>query len=788
MRDCVKRLVEKSNGNISQEAAKDIIRMVDTAARRRMKEGFDYDDAVGQIISERVENTKRNIIKQKANLARNVLIKSSSVEKLSEMIDSGLSIVDAVRADLEGINSPIKGTRDSLDVQKNAVEHAYISRVMGQLAKEDLLELHNSKALEDEVGKELWALSNGEKATANKQAARIAEIIYTAREGQRLRLNKAGADIQKTAGYIMPQRHDTAEMFKVGEDKWVGDMLPLIDEKRSFGGEAEDIVQALRSAYRAMITGTRLNDPLVKDSKLFQFDGPANLARKLSESRKIHFKNYESWKKWNTTYGMKDLNEGTLDALRFDAHNIAVMERYGTNPEAMLKAILKDVKGKYRDKAAKEGEAGIDAKLESIVQNVLEKNQVSANPKLSTIGSNIRAYQNVTKLGGVLLSSVTDLPMKALEYQFQGKSWLSATTQPFLDIAQGFKSKKEKVEFSSLIGVYMEGMAGDIGGRFSAQDTLSNKAAKIQRLYFKANGLAWWTDSHKLSMGRTMAHHLGMKKDASFDALDPDTKRLFGNYNITPEDWDVMRSSAVELDDGRSYILSEKIDNQKVSEKLIGYFRDRIEAGVLTPGARERRITTGGTQSGTPIGEAVRLIMQFKSFPITAVTKVWGRALYGKGKADVPAIAYLMMMTMGFGYLAGAMKDLVKGRTPKDPTKLETAYAALAQGGGLGILGDVLLQDGSGMGRSLSQTLAGPTAGTIDEVFKIYSAGVRGGGSARQAANFAISSIPFNNLFYARAALDQIILLQMQEELNPGYLRRMERNLKSTYGQELLFK
>jgi len=103
-------------------------------------------------------------------------------------------------------------------------------------------------------------------------------------------------------------------------------------------------------------------------------------------------------------------------------------------------------------------------------------------------------------------------------------------------------------------------------------------------------------------------------------------------------------------------------------------------------------------------------------------------------------------------------------------------------------MGDLLLADSSGFGRSASSIMAGPTLGKIDDIFKIYSAGIRGGGSKRQAAMTVVNSIPFNKLFYTRAALDQLILLQMQEELNPGYLRRVERNAEKTYGQKPLFK
>jgi hypothetical protein len=483
---------------------------------------------------------------------------------------------------------------------------------------------------------------------------------------------------------------------------------------------------------------------------------------------------------------MKSLHEGVIEAIAHDANNTAMLERFGTNPEAMVKAATDSIIKTNRDKIT--AKDGTQPKIQAMIDGMMEKQRIPASARAASIGSNIRAYNSLTKLGGALISSITDIPLKALEYHYQGRNFLSATTKAFTDTAYGFKSKKERVEFASQLGVYLESIVGDVGARFNSFDDVQGKAAKTQRLFFRLNGLTWWTDSHKAAFSRTMAHDLGLKAELPFDKLDADTKRLFGNYTIGAADWDAMRSAVTKLEDGRDYVLSENIADKKVAQKLVTYILDRQDTAVITPGAREARIATfGNLQRGTPAGEAVRLIMQFKNFPLTIGTKVIGRAVYGKGKLDVPAMAYLALSSAAFGYAAGAMKDIVKGKTPKDPTKLETVYASLAQGGGLGIMGDLLFAD-AGFGRSASSILAGPTLGKFDELFQIYSAAKTGTGSKRTLAMTAINSIPFNNLFYTRAALDQLLLLQMQEELNPGYLRRMDRNMQNTYGQERLYK
>lgn len=787
MRDCAKRLIAASGNRLTADDAKEIIKTVDRIAKRRAKEGFAYDESVKQVIDQRTKLVAENIAKQKAEMLENMIIKKKTTARIKEMIDSGIKLEKSFVAELEGISSNIEGTGDSLMTTKAAVESAYLSKVLKELNDDGLLELLNGKHLNDEIGKELWALSSGETgATKIKKAQDIAKIIYDAMESQRNRLNAAGADIAQLAGYVMPQRHDIAAMLKMGRDGYANFMAELLDPERSFGGDYDDLFNVLRGAYDAMVTGIRLTDPTEQGAKLFQFKGYANLAKRLSQSRQIIFKDYASWKKWNETLGTKDLSEGVFDAIRSNAGNIALMERYGTNPEAMLKAAARDIVSQYRGTLADKRSVGIQEKLDSIIDSALGKNDIATNPTLAQYGSMIRLFNEVTALGGALLSSLSDIPLKAAEYKFQGKGWLESQVQPFLDIGQGFKTKAEKTRWASMVGVGFESMIAGVW-RFSPQDTLSGKASKMRRLYFKLNLQSWWTDTHRAAMGRVMTHELGLMKDLPFDKLGEDLQRLFGNYRITAEMWDKMRKGATRLEDGRDYITPDSVSDQAAKEALLKYITGRTSFGVLEADARVRRYSTLNTKRGTGAGEVMRLMMQFKSFPIAIITKVWGRTLYGKGKADVPAIAHLMLMTAVFGYMSGAAKDIAKGKTPKDPRKLETFYASMAQGGGFGIAGDLLFQEYS-FGRSLGSVIAGPTVSKLDNFFRIFSEGARLGGSKRQSVMTVIGMIPFNNLFYTRAALDQLLLLDMQESMSPGYLQRMESNMKKTYGQKLLFK
>ena len=82
--------------------------------------------------------------------------------------------------------------------------------------------------------------------------------------------------------------------------------------------------------------------------------------------------------------------------------------------------------------------------------------------------------------------------------------------------------------------------------------------------------------------------------------------------------------------------------------------------------------------------------------------------------------------------------------------------------------------------------MAGPTFGSADDIAEIYTRVRNGEDAASQAFRFALNNTPYINLFYTRAAFDYLILYQIQEMLNPGYLRRLEKRIHKQNNQKFL--
>ena len=228
-----------------------------------------------------------------------------------------------------------------------------------------------------------------------------------------------------------------------------------------------------------------------------------------------------------------------------------------------------------------------------------------------------------------------------------------------------------------------------------------------------------------------------------------------------------------------------------IRDRASGIFLDRSTYAVIEPDARQRAFMKQGFMAGTGPGEAIRFIGQFKAFPIAILDKAVGRELSffkeGQNLRGIMGVSRLVAMSIVFGYIAMTAKDLLKGRSPKDPKKWKTISASILQGGGLGIYGDFLFQQ-SRTGLEKLATAAGPAFTEASKVVSALTYVLNGdlNKAGKQAYRSIRDNIPFLNLFYVKTAFDYLIGYQIMEMMSPGSLKRIERKMKKDTGQEFL--
>lgn len=829
--------VRAAAGDMESGEINEIFQMMRGRAKEIMaSEGsLGMEQATLRAADELARQAEHAAIIEKRNALINVRARAKLVtfvrDQFSDRPDLG------VESFLVGTNLARQGSRLSVAAEQKALGDAYIGGLLSDLDRSDLVPILAKGDSDQDIADALWRIGKDmDTKDLNPQVVEIANLIQKYQEGARIDANRAGASIGKIPGYIARQSHDSEKIGNAGFDKWVEDLLPRLDPK-TFEG-ISDTASYLKGIYDGLVSGDHLKAH--GGAKPNGFRGPANLAKKLSQERVLHFRDGITWHEYNKQYGTGNLREALLRGLDLSGQNTALMRRLGTNPEAnfnmALDSIKEDVRKSGDPEALEHFNNARRGMLDNRYKEVSGQTRIPGSAWQARVAANVRAWQSLSKLGGALLSSFTDLPVAASEMRYQGQSFLGSLSEMAGGLLKG-RGSKEQREILSSYGVYADSMRGEIMRRFSADDSMGGKMSRGMSLFFKYNGLSWWTDANKASAGLMMAHNLAQNKDRAWGSLNPNFRRALSLYDLDAGKWDLLRGMDTRMADGRDYMTTDGVDaipdvqvadylkelnrpvfpgairevRQDLNRSLRAYINDRVSYAILEPDARTRSIMNQGTQPGTVPGDLLRFVTQFKSFPAAYMQKTLGRELYGRGYAPTPlgqgyrgskdliaalrngngerlGLAQLLLWTTAFGYLSMAAKDVVKGREPRSPDDPKTWVAAMVQGGGFGIFGDFMFGEVSRFGNKPLETLAGPTLGTAASAIDLWAKVRSGDDAAASALRLAQNNTPFLNLFYSRIALDHLFFYSLQEAMNPGSLRRTEQRIQKENDQQFLIR
>lgn len=811
------------------------------------------------------------------------------------------------------------------------------------------------------------------------EARAIAEYYKKTNKAQIARLNRNGAFIKELQGYIVAQSHDPDKIRAAGRDAWKQNIRALLDEDKTFhasndfldnarssfieslvkhelqkyedSGEkiprglkkqtreevearysegayevefqdhiSTEIDRRLDAMYDALATGKHTTSDDVADY-LAGFVGGGNLARQVSSNRKLHFMDASAFYAYHQKFGVGTLREAVVRGLERNAKNIAALETFGTNPANTLK-ILKE---QFADELIKQGQHKAAADLmnftghEDVYKTITGEANRPERLWLAQFTASSQAIMGMAKLGGAIYSAVGgDVPTIGRALERQGVPILSAHVKAYQAAFAGATSEETKrLSRSIYVGLnHLEKAAMmRLGG--GAIDNLPGALSKTTRLFYKLNALTWWTDSAKQGTAAALADWLGQHANLKAKALPEELQIQFRKYGITPQEWDAIRSVAIDTADNGRAVVPESLDNlddaaikkaldldakgqealkqlvdfdvkqqlaqtlnespvynaaQKLRDyaaslreegqlqwgknyytsfgrylekmqrnlpeditqamqavgykkgmnlkelmnsmsdttertlreestarqqirvdkwlaqetqrsrdaltsKLRNYFVDIIDQAVLTPGAYERNIATGGTRPGTFGGSALRLLSQFSAFPLTYITKVWGPAIFEKASFDTAGMVALMAHGLVLTTVATAAKDVAEGKTPMSLDHPASWGRIVSRSGFFGIYGDYL------MAESLK---AGPVLSLVGDLMDIKSKAMAGEweSAEKKAIRTLYTNIPFNNLFYTKQATDYLIYSMLTEQIDPGYNERQRERIMEKYGQQ----
>lgn len=829
-----------SGGNLTKIEIDDLLtslRQQNTAVRNRLRKVRDavtaednaatmQSDAM-KAADELANNIKMAAVIEKRNGALNLAARTKALTFV--MSEFKGNEAEGLKALLAGSQLKRRGARMSVDAEQKGFEGEWVGGIIAEMERENLWRLFTSETMARETARALYMMGDPKADLSGlpKEAVKMAEIIHRFQEDARNTQNRFGAWIRDMKGYIVRQTHDMFRIRKEGFQAWRDYVLPRIDlDKTFYSRGVDDIEVGLREMWNNFSSGQHMKfDPDEELSQAFPGMGRSE-AKKQSQSRVLYFKDGDGWFDYNERFGAGRFADSVLGGLERASRASALMKVLGTNPEATLTRLMDEIEDGLRaDPEARARFHEERRSIENLFAHVDGRANIPGSHMGAQVSSGLRAWQSMAKLGGAVISSITDIPVYASEQRFQGRGLLSGMADALGGLMHGRGSAEQQQILSSL-GVFFDSMRNGVARRFDAQENLGGKTSKLMQQFFKWNGLTWWTEVLRGSSALSLSHHLAENTAVGFGKLSPELRNLLGLYNIDEAKWDLIRLGATKEADGRLYLTPEGVASvpraalenyitgigrtvndasvQNLVDDLSGALRslyiDRAEHAVIEPDARTRALMLRGTNPGTVWGEVARFIAQFKSFPVAMLQKTMGREIYGRGydtlgqylkngKGDMLGLAHLMLWLTLFGYAGMSIKDMLKGRSPRDPLAPGTWTAAFLQGGGAGIYGDFIFGEmRNRFGGGVLNTVAGPVFGTAEDIMDLYGRIKAGDDAAAKAFRVAVNNTPFLNMFYTRMALDYLLLYNIQEQLNPGYLRRMERRIEKENGQTFLIK
>jgi len=856
-RDCIDEILEAIGRRRDRRFVDDHLEDIEARSEFYRGEGMARAESYRKAMQELIEElTVRSAI-----LKRNIRMDAIKGRDLRSQVQAAPTQYAGIEAALVGINPVFfdpnarRGNQLSAAALGLAAKRDWVAGAVLDLERagrdnpqfEGLDKIFYSRAIEKEWAIEKFELSRGEKGnpgrTGNAQALKIAEILHKWDKARVDSLNAEGGWITNYAGYVTRTSHDPDKLrvastpgvgfrtFRRGfteadRDAWVSDQMRLLNLRRTFG--AEDPVPILNEMYGGLIDGSHMKDILPETQDLYP-----NLARKVSASRELHYKDAESWHENNQKYGRFDATDAWLYSMQHSAEQYGLMKVFGSKPRQGYEELVAWARNRKKGTPESLSEWERFA-LENRFKVVSGESAIPIASQWAGIINGWLTVQRIAKLGLTPFAMLSDNTTISRELARQGMEFMDRNGSMFSGYFRG-SIGSDKREVAELLHAGILGRLRGIAARYDISDARAGLLAKWENTFFKITGITPMTENKRADAERMMAYHFGKQREKAWAGLGAEEQRTLQAFGISDKEWELLKKVewnkvgdevyltpdvAQKLSDAdiQAYITDRGVyahqelaitpsgslierTKRDLALKLWAYFSERGQFAVLEVGPRERAILYQGTQAGSPVNTAMRLILQFKQFPTAMITKAWGAEIYGgaTGMGRIAGLTELIVSSTLFGMMANYLNQLAKSQDPNAQLKNKPASwvaAGFARGGGGTIYGDFLLGEWSRYGRTLTSTLAGPTFGQLDTLAELWADITHATGktgvytkpshAGAIAARFARDNAPFMNMIYTKWAFDAAVYWRLQEALNPGYLQRYEQTMKDKTGVEFL--
>lgn len=657
----------------------------------------------------------------------------------------------------------------------------------------------------------------GEKVTS-KDSKAFGDSVRGVKDMLRQRYINAGGVVGNIDNHF-PQVHMKERIKKVSFDDWYENLRPklniskMIDDNTGLPFDEITLKDVMRDNYENIITDGRASKQRQldagKSTRARQWDTYEVSTRRQSK-RFYHFKSADDFLEYNKDFGMGDegLYEMIVGEIEMMSRDIGIMEVMGPKPTSLTTNMI-----------ARMDAAGESVKSMNFVEGQFDvlSGATDGTADDGAISNFIYNTQNVLRsamLGSASLSAVSDTAFLGITARLYGMPATKAITK-YTKMLNPLDSADRQMAYDSgyIYEIATQGAMQDT--RIAGGDMAGNRfTASLSSFTNRASGLAAMTRAAKNAVGLEAQAHLSRLRKLSWEDLTLDKQNAkfregLEQFDITEADWKLIQQvEPIETPQGVSFLRQNEValtgENRvhalDVSNKLDDFITHLQKTAVNEPDLRVRAVTTGAAfakdaRKGTIPRTLASSLLMFKSFTGSVMLR---HVLPAFKSAKQGNLEHLAGITLGATIMgAGAMqlKEIAKGKEPREMNSPKFWLAAATQGGGFGLFGDFLFADYSRFGRDpIYDIIGGPLAGTANDVARTFMGNFNRALDDEQESNFGVDlfnlakrNTPGVNLWYSRTILDRLLLDQAEKMIDPDFdtkRRRMEQRQFNDYGND----
>ncbi len=658
-------------------------------------------------------------------------------------------------------------------------------------------------------------------ASSNPDAKVAAKAWDDAVTWWRDEMGRAGVFVRELADWRLPQHFDQGRVLNQGKVGFVGQMEQwFADGKlrlRDWEAEGQAYLVPGRADDRAReIFETAYSNITTKGAASLEPGATrvTTLADRFGRRRAFEWATDEAWLEFNRTLGVGDDAIGELMVRHMDqmTRDLATAQVLGPDPDRAAKILLQ-----MYEKGG--GSSLWSNRLNAMYEINAGHATMPVSQRLAMGAQSFRQFLASAQLHGAILSSTSDFGFTKATAAWHGLDMTKVMGEYLSNLkATSPADRAQAMKDGLILEVGLRGMAdaardvvGDVqaakgaGGKIDAVlNGLSRVTGRMAEVVIRAQALAHHTQALRDAIGSQVMAHLGDLARTGWGELSGVDKRIFTSYGMGEKEWNLLRPHVTEgFLDPAKLAREGNAAERSAAVKMLGAIAGVQRMAVPEGNTITRALTLGATRPGTPEGEALRSVFQYKGFPMSAMLMHGFRALESLSDTEGQwfrgqYIASLIATTTVLGAASLQLKNIAAG---KDPEPMSGEHGAkfwanaAAQGGALGIFGDALKAMYSAQRLDDPQRTMTPTLGFQRDLLELAfgrlqdEANDRDGHTGRQATKMLRKYTP--NVFYTRLAFDRIVADTVQRMADPdaaGAFARIEERVRKEQGTGFFYR